>query len=100
MFDEMYYEVDRARRAVSGASLYITKGTSGGLPVAERLAEIANTAGALHVDINPDNNHLRRFVFGTGEFAITRDAAVGLATIVEVAERCETERPRVWHNEM
>jgi hypothetical protein len=96
MFDEMYYEVDRARRAVSRASLYITQGTSGGLPVAERLAEIANAAGALHVD----NSHLRRFVFGTGEFAITRDAAVGLATIVEVAERCETERRRVWHNEM
>ncbi|MEN8237662.1 MAG: Sir2 family NAD-dependent protein deacetylase [Actinomycetota bacterium] len=91
MFDEMYdeenYGVDTARRAVTGASLCITVGTSGGVPVAERLAEIALTAGATHVDINPDNNSLRRFAFRVGGYAITRDAASGLSTIVDVARR-------------
>ena len=94
MFDEIYdeenYRVDSARRAMSGASLCITVGTSGGVPVAERLAEIAHTAGAVHVDINPDNNpdnnSLRRFAFRSGGFAIAQDAAAGLATIVGVAQ--------------
>ena len=90
MFDEIYdeenYGVDSARRAVSGASLCITVGISGGVPVAERLAEIAQAAGAIHVDINPDNNSLRRFAFRSSGFAITEDAAAGLATIVEMAQ--------------
>jgi NAD-dependent SIR2 family protein deacetylase len=86
MFDEENCKVDSARRAVSGASLCITVGTSGGVPVAERLAEIAHAAGAIHVDINPDNNSLRRFVFRSGGFAIADDAAAGLVTIIEMAK--------------
>jgi len=91
-YDEEHYGIATAQRAVANASLCITVGTSGGVPVAERLAGIAVKAGATHIDVNPDNNALRRLAFRSGGFAITRDASAGLPMIIDAVKRLSTHK--------
>lgn len=86
VYDEENYQITTARRAMAGATLCITVGTSGGVPIAERLAGIADGSGAILVDVNPDNNALRRLAFQVGGFAITQDASAGLAMIIEAVQ--------------
>lgn len=89
-YDEENYQIATAQRAVAGATLCITVGTSGGVPIAERLAGIADRSGATLIDVNPDNNALRRLAFETGGFAITQDASVGLPRIIEAVQQSST----------
>lgn len=73
-YDEANYGIISAERAVARASLCVTAGTSGGVPIAERLATIASRAGALLVDVNPDDTALRRLAVTAGGHAIAGSA--------------------------
>lgn len=67
-YDEANYGFATAQRAVANATLCITVGTSGGIPVAGRLAGIAARAGATLIDINTRDNPLRRLAAHHGGF--------------------------------
>jgi NAD-dependent deacetylase len=71
-FDEFYeeenYRILSAQRAVAHASLCFTVGTSGGVPLAGRLAGIAGRAGATLIDVNTHDNKLRQLSVGRGGF--------------------------------
>ena len=82
-YDEENYGFASAQRAVANASLCITAGTSGGIPVAERLAGIAARAGATLIDINTRDNPLRRLAARQGGF-IEGSATSALQAVAEV----------------
>ena len=84
-YDEEHYRIDTAQRAVANASLCITVGTSGGVPVAERLAGIAVEAGATHIDVNPHDNELRQFALHSGGVAVMESASAAMPLIAEIA---------------
>jgi NAD-dependent deacetylase len=58
-YDEEHYRMKTAGSRAARSSLLITVGTSGGVPLATRLAGIAVRAGAAVVDVNPSDNDLR-----------------------------------------
>ncbi len=67
-YDEENYGFASAQRAVANASLCITAGTSGGVPIAERLAGIAARAGATLIDVNTRDNRLRHLAVSQGSY--------------------------------
>jgi len=79
-YDEENYRFLTAQRAVANASLCITAGTSGGVPVAGRLAGIAARAGATLIDVNTRDNPLRQLAIRHGGF-IEGPASVALSNI-------------------
>jgi NAD-dependent deacetylase len=79
-YDEENYRFVTAQRAVANASLCITAGTSGGVPVAGRLAGIAARAGATLIDVNTRDNPLRQLAIRHGGF-IEGPASVALSNI-------------------
>jgi NAD-dependent deacetylase len=79
-YDEENYGFASAQRAVANASLCITAGTSGGIPVAERLVGIAARAGATLIDVNTRDNRLRRLAVRSGGF-IEGPASIALSEI-------------------
>jgi NAD-dependent deacetylase len=81
MYDEEHYGIVTAQRAVANAGVCITVGTSGGVPVAERLAGIAAKAGATLIDVNPNDNDLRRLALDTGGLAVAESASVAMPEI-------------------
>jgi NAD-dependent deacetylase len=93
-FDEFYDEVNygfaTAQRALANATLCITVGTSGGIPVAERFAGIACRAGATLIDINTRDNPLRRLAARRGGF-IEGSATSALQAVAAIV-REETAR--------
>ena len=82
-YDEPNYGILSGQRAVANASVCVTVGTSGGVPIAERLATIAARAGALLLDVNPDDNALRRLVVDHGGHALAGSAGEVLPELVE-----------------
>lgn len=89
-YDEENYGFASAQRAVANASLCITAGTSGGIPVAERLAGIAARAGAILIDVNTRDSRLRRLAVRRGAFiegpATTAMRAIAQTVAQEIAE--------------
>ncbi len=93
MYDEENYGFASAQRAVANASLCITAGTSGGVPVAERLAGIAGRAGATLIDVNTRDNRLRRLAVRHGGFIEGRASAAMQAIAYTIAQAAvETDR--------
>ena len=88
-FDEFYesahYRFDEAQRAVANAALCITAGTSGGVPLAARLAGIAARAGANLIDVNTRDNPLRQLAIQHGGYLAT-PATEGIPAIVAAIE--------------
>ncbi len=82
-YDEEHYGFATAQRAVAHATLCITAGTSGGVPVAQRLAGIAERAGASLIDINTRDNPLRRLAVRRGGF-IEAPATEAMRVIADV----------------
>jgi NAD-dependent deacetylase len=64
-YDEANYRMKSAGQAAAHASLCITIGTSGVVPLAPRIAGIAARAGAVLIDVNPDDNELRQLALST-----------------------------------
>jgi NAD-dependent deacetylase len=89
-FDEFYdgenFRFASAQRAVANASLCITAGTSGGVPVAKRLAGIAERAGATLIDVNTRDNPLRQLAVRRGGFIEGRASIAMQAIAHSVAE--------------
>jgi NAD-dependent deacetylase len=89
-FDEFYdqenYGFASAQHAVANASLCITAGTSGGVPVAERLAGIAERAGATLIDVNTRDNRLRQLAVRHGAFIEGRASTAMQAIALAVAQ--------------
>ncbi|MFO7700211.1 MAG: M28 family peptidase [Acidimicrobiia bacterium] len=85
-FDEFYEEENygfaTAQRAVANATLCITAGTSGGVPVAGRLEGIAERAGASLIDVNTRDNPLRKLAARRGGF-IQAPATEGMRAIAD-----------------
>jgi NAD-dependent deacetylase len=85
-FDEFYDEATTgiltAQRAAATTSVCITVGTSGGVPIAERLAGIAWRAGATLIDVNPDDNRLRRHAVWRGGVGVSSAASEALPEIL------------------
>jgi NAD-dependent deacetylase len=85
-YDEVNYRMKSAGRAAAHASLCITIGTSGGVPLAPRIAGIAARAGAVLIDINPDDSELRHLAlstrYGTALAAPALEAVPGLVTLL------------------
>jgi NAD-dependent SIR2 family protein deacetylase len=75
-----------AQRAVANASLCITAGTSGGVPVARRLAGIAERAGATLIDVNTRDNRLRQLAVRHGAFIEGRASTAMQAIALAVAQ--------------
>lgn len=88
-FDEFYesahYRFDEAQRAVANASLCITAGTSGGVPLAARLATIAARAGANLIDVNTRDNPLRQLAIQHGGY-LAAPATEAIPAIVAAIE--------------
>jgi len=90
-FDEFYdegnYRIKTAGSRAARASLCITVGTSGGVPVAARLAGIAAKAGAILVDVNPADGELRQLALGSpGGAAVKAPASTALPAIAAALE--------------
>ncbi len=91
-YDEENYGFGTAQRAVANATLCITAGTSGGVPVAQRLAGIAARAGATLIDVNTRDNPLRSVAARHGGFIEGKasEAMQAIASLVrESADRIE-----------
>ena len=82
-YDEEHYGIVTAQRAVADASVCITVGTSGGVPIAERLASIAIKAGAMLIDVNPNDNELRHLALQCGGMAVYETASAAMPLIAE-----------------
>ena len=85
-YDEENYGFASAQHAVANASLCITAGTSGGVPVAARLAGIAGRAGATLLDVNTRDNQLRQLAVRRGGFIEGRASIAMQAIAHSVAE--------------
>jgi NAD-dependent deacetylase len=83
-YDDTHYGIHTAQGAVARASICITAGTSGGVPIAERLATIAAKAGATLIDVNPDDNALRRLALDRGGHALEGTAGEVLPDLAAV----------------
>jgi NAD-dependent deacetylase len=83
-YDEANYGIRTAQGAVARASICITAGTSGGVPIAERLATIAAKAGATLIDLNPRDNALRRLALDRGGHALEGSAGQVLPELAAV----------------
>ena len=59
-YDEEHYRMYTAGGLAARASLCVTVGCSGGVPLASRMAGIAAKAGAVVIDVNPTDGELRR----------------------------------------
>ncbi len=81
-YDEENYGLATAQRAVAAATLCITAGTSGGVPIAGRLAGIAERAGATLIDVNTRDNPLRSLAARRGGF-IEGSATLAIPAIAE-----------------
>ena len=86
MYDEVHYQARTADSWVARAALCITVGTSGEIPVAPRLATIAQRAGALLVDVNPHDNALRQLAHDTGGITVDALATSGVPAVVAAIE--------------
>ena len=84
--DEAHFRARTAESWVSRAALCITVGTSGGVPVAVRLASIAHKAGALLVDVNPYDNALRQLAADTGGVVVEVAATTGVPAVAAIIE--------------
>ena len=81
-YDEANYRMKSAGSRVARASLCITVGTSGGVPVAARLAGIAAKAGAILIDVNPADGELRQLALrSSGGSVIDSPASCALPAI-------------------
>jgi NAD-dependent deacetylase len=81
-YDEANYRIKAAGSRAARASLCITVGTSGGVPVAARLAGIAAKAGAVLIDVNPADSELRQLAIRTPDgVAVTTPASTALPAI-------------------
>lgn len=89
-YDEAHYSIATAQGAAARASICITAGTSGGVPIAERLATIAGRAGATLIDVNPDDNALRRLALNRGGHALEGSAGEVLPELVAVVRSAVT----------
>jgi NAD-dependent deacetylase len=85
-YDEENYGFASAQSAVANASLCITAGTSGGVPVAKRLAGIAERAGATLIDVNTRDNPLRQLAVRRGGFIEGRASSAMQAIAYTVAQ--------------
>jgi NAD-dependent deacetylase len=83
-YDEKHYRIVTAQRAVANTSVCITAGTSGGVPIAVRLAGIAVKAGAKLIDINPNNNELRQLAVRSGGVVVEESASEAMPLIAQV----------------
>jgi NAD-dependent deacetylase len=82
-YDDTHYSIGRAQRAAATASLCITVGTSGGVPIAARLAGIAARSGAVLIDVNPNDNELRQLARTSGGAVIRGSASTAMPQIAE-----------------
>jgi NAD-dependent deacetylase len=81
-YDEANYRIKTAESRAARASLCITVGTSGGVPVAARLAGIAARAGAILIDVNPADSALRRLALRTpGGAAVSAPASAAIPPV-------------------
>ncbi len=85
-YDEEHYRIGTGQRCVANASVCITVGTSGGVPIAERLARIAVKAGAMLIDVNPHDNELRQHALQSGGIAVRETASAAMPQIAEIAQ--------------
>ena len=86
-YDEANYRIKTAGSRVARASLCITVGTSGGVPVAARLAGIAAKAGATLIDVNPADGELRQLALGSpGGVAVEAPASMVIPAIAGALE--------------
>ncbi|MFV9673685.1 MAG: SIR2 family NAD-dependent protein deacylase [Acidimicrobiia bacterium] len=86
-YDEANYRMKTAGSLAARASLCVTVGTSGGVPVAARLAEIAAKAGAVLIDVNPTDGDLRRLALRSpGGAAMPAPASEAIPAIMSVVE--------------
>ncbi|MCL1593647.1 MAG: RNA polymerase subunit sigma [Actinomycetia bacterium] len=92
-YDEEHYGFASAQRAVADASLCITAGTSGGVPVAARLAGIAERAGATLIDVNTRDNRLRQIAVRHGGF-IEGPASIAMQAIAYTVAQAAVEGNR------
>lgn len=90
-YDEAHYAIRTAHGAAAGASVCITAGTSGGVPIAERLATIAVRAGATLIDVNPADNPLRRLALDRGGHARDGSASDILPELAAFVRKAVTQ---------
>lgn len=88
-YDEEHFRMRSAGRAAAHASLCITVGTSGGVPLATRLAGIAAKARAVLIDINPHDNALRHLACASGGTFADGTAGDVLPVVGEIVDRLE-----------
>jgi NAD-dependent deacetylase len=87
-YDETNYQMKTAGSWAARASLCITVGTSGGVPVAARLAGIAAKAGAALIDVNPTDSDLRQLaVRSPGGAAVAAPASEAIPAIADAITR-------------
>ena len=86
-YDEANYRMKTAGSLVARASLCVTVGTSGGVPIAARLAGIAAKAGAVLIDVNPTEGDLRQLALRSPNgAAVTAPASEAIPAIVSIIE--------------
>ena len=93
-YDEKHFRMKSAGRAAAHASLCVTVGTSGGVPLAGRLASIAAKAHAVLIDINPRDNALRHVARESGGMFVDAMADDALPAICEIVDRLDQDAKR------
>ena len=92
-YDEENYRALTAQRRMGRKSLLVTVGTSGTIPMAVQLARIAARKGAVLVDVNPEDNELRRVAVESGGGFIRAAATEAVPVIVDaVLEICAVQQ--------
>ena len=86
-YDEANYRMKTAGSLAARSSLCVTVGTSGGVPVAARLAGIAAKAGAVLIDVNPTDGDLRQLALRSpGGAVVAAPASEAIPAIADIIE--------------
>ena len=84
-YDEEHYRARTAERWCASADVLVSVGTSGGVPVAERLAMIARRGGATLIDVNPNPGPLRELALRFGGHVVEGSAASAVPALIRSA---------------
>jgi NAD-dependent deacetylase len=82
-YDEELYRFESSLRAAASAALLVTVGTSGNTNLPNQMVAAARRAGALLVDINPEDNPFGRTALAAGGICMQGASSAELPRLVE-----------------
>jgi NAD-dependent deacetylase len=91
-YDEELYRFESSLRAAAGCAVLITAGTSGATNLPNQMVMAALRAGALLIDVNPDEGPFAQVAAGAGGLWLAGAAAATLPGLVRAIAAAAAER--------